>query len=121
MTIKEYNEKFYPQCNKAFSFVNCLDHALQKSDDNARMQMKVIGWDDETKDFLLDALFKVKESTMKSLKGSEADTLEVVRCKDCKHATFYSCKNDACYRGIICEYKIGIGDENFFCACGERR
>lgn len=50
-----------------------------------------------------------------------ADVVEVVRCKDCKHATFYSCKNDACYQSIICEYRIGIGDENFFCACGERR
>lgn len=49
------------------------------------------------------------------------DAVEVVRCKDCKHATFYSCKNDTCYRGIICEYKIEIGDENFFCACGESR
>lgn len=45
----------------------------------------------------------------------------IVRCKDCKHATFYSCKNDACHQGIICEYRIAIGDENFFCACGERR
>ena len=50
-----------------------------------------------------------------------ADVVEVVRCKDCKHATFYSCKNDACYKGIICEYQITIGDENFFCACGEAR
>lgn len=50
-----------------------------------------------------------------------ADVVEVVRCKDCKHATFYSCKNDACYKGIICEYRIAIGDENFFCACGEAR
>ena len=44
-----------------------------------------------------------------------------IRCKDCKHATFYSCKNDACYKAIICEYKIGIGDENFYCACAEPR
>lgn len=51
----------------------------------------------------------------------ETDFAEVVRCKDCKHATFYSCKNDACYQGIICEYRIATGDENFFCACGERR
>ena len=49
------------------------------------------------------------------------DAVEVVRCKDCKHATFYSCKNDACYRGITCEYRIGIGDENFFCSYGERK
>lgn len=50
-----------------------------------------------------------------------ADVVEVVRCKDCKHATFYSCKNDACYKGIICEYKIGTFDEDFFCSCGERK
>ncbi len=50
-----------------------------------------------------------------------ADVVEVVRCKDCKHATFYNCKNDACYSGIICEYRIAIGDENFYCSCGERR
>lgn len=47
--------------------------------------------------------------------------IEVVRCKDCKHATFYSCKNDACYNAIICEYRLGAGDENFFCSYGERR
>lgn len=50
-----------------------------------------------------------------------ADVVEIVRCKDCKHATFYSCKNDACYKAIICEYKIGIGDENFYCGCAEPR
>lgn len=50
-----------------------------------------------------------------------ADVVEVVRCEHCKHATFYSCKNDACYRGIICEFKIGTGDENFYCSYGERK
>lgn len=50
-----------------------------------------------------------------------ADAVEVVRCKECVHATFYACKNDACYREIICEYRIGTGDENFFCGYGERR
>ena len=50
-----------------------------------------------------------------------ADVVQVVLCKDCKHTTFYSCKNDTCYKGIICEYQIAIGDENFFCACGEAR
>lgn len=50
-----------------------------------------------------------------------ADVVDVVRCKDCKHVTFYSCKNDACYKGIICEYKIGTDDENFYCIYGEKR
>lgn len=50
----------------------------------------------------------------------EKELVEVVRCKDCRHATFYSCKNDPCYNLITCEFKIGIGDENFFCSYGER-
>ena len=51
----------------------------------------------------------------------EKGNAEIVRCKDCKHATFYNCKNDACYRRIICEYEIGTDDENFYCAYGEAR
>ena len=54
-------------------------------------------------------------------KAPTADVVEVVRCKECKHATFYSCRNDTCYKGIICEYEIGTNDENFFCSYGERR
>ena len=73
MTIKEYNEQFYPQANKAFSFVNCLDHALQKSDDNARMQMKVIGWDEDTKAFLLDAIRRMETAAKDSYRWSMAD------------------------------------------------
>ena len=51
----------------------------------------------------------------------EKGNAEIVRCKDCKHATFYNCKNDACYKRIICEYEIGTDDENFYCAYGEAR
>lgn len=73
MTVKEYNEVFYPQCNKAFSFVNCIDHALQKSDENARMQMKVIGWDEDTKAFLLDAIRRMEDSVRESYRWSQSD------------------------------------------------
>lgn len=70
MTVKEYNEKFYPQCNKAYSFVNCLDHAIQKSDDNARMQLEVIGWDEDTKEFLLEAISRMRTAAQDSCKWS---------------------------------------------------
>ena len=50
-----------------------------------------------------------------------ADVVEVIRCKDCKYATFYTCKNDRCYNRIICDYEVGTGDENFFCSYGERK
>jgi hypothetical protein len=44
--------------------------------------------------------------------ATAVDFVEVVRCKDCKHATFYSCGNDVC---------SGTDDENFFCSYGERK
>jgi hypothetical protein len=53
--------------------------------------------------------------------ANTGDVVEVVRCKDCKHATFYSCKNDKCYKAILCDYDVATVDENFYCAYGERR
>ena len=47
--IPYYNKNLYPILNKAESFVNNLNHALEKSDENAKMQCQVIGWDTETK------------------------------------------------------------------------
>lgn len=66
MTVKEFNENFWPQYNKACSFVNCMEHSLQKPDDNARMQMKVIGWDKDTQMFLLDALRRMEDAARDS-------------------------------------------------------
>ena len=68
MTIKEYNTIYYPAHNKAVSFVNCLDHALEKCDDNARMQLGVIGWDEQTKNLLLHALHIMDQQTKAVLK-----------------------------------------------------
>lgn len=73
MTVKEFNENFWPQYNKAVSFVNCMEHALQKSDDNARMQMRVIGWDKDTQKFLLDALRRMEDSARDSYRWSMTD------------------------------------------------
>lgn len=56
ISIQEYNTVHYPQINKADCFVRNLNHALDKSDDNAKMQCRVIGWDDETKEILTKAL-----------------------------------------------------------------
>ena len=73
MTVKEFNENFWPQYNKAVSFVNCMEHALQKSDDNARMQMRVIGWDKDTQKFLLDALRRMEDAARDSYRWSKSE------------------------------------------------
>ena len=62
MTVKGYNEWYSKRYNKALSFVLCIDHALEKSDDNAKVQMKIIGYDDDTKTTLLEALETLRKS-----------------------------------------------------------
>lgn len=62
MTPKQYNDIFYPQYQRAISFVNGIEHVLQKSDDDFRKQLMIIGWNDETKIFILDALLAVGEA-----------------------------------------------------------
>lgn len=46
---------------------------------------------------------------------------EVVRCKDCKYAKFYACKNDPCYTRVLCDLDFSDGDEFFYCSYGERK
>lgn len=61
ISIKMYNETFSPILNKAESFISNLDHALEKSDENARMQCRVIGWDDDTKSVIKAAITAYRE------------------------------------------------------------
>lgn len=68
MNIVEYNTIYYPAHNRAVSFVSCLDRALQKCDDNARMQLDVIGWNEQTKNILLHALCMMDQQTKDVLK-----------------------------------------------------
>lgn len=50
-----------------------MEHALQKSDDNARMQMKVIGWDKDTQMFLLDALRRMEDASRDSCRWCKCE------------------------------------------------
>ena len=67
MTVQDYNNKFLPICNKAESFIRCLNNALEKSDENARMQLKVIGWDKETELFIYDAVCRYRSAARDSV------------------------------------------------------
>lgn len=53
---KEFNSETYPKISHARSFVSCIDHALQKCDENARRQFECIGWSDEVRETLLRAV-----------------------------------------------------------------
>ena len=57
MTVKEFNTQVYPKLSKASSFLHSLDHALEKSEsEEAVRQVRIAGWDEETRDILLEAI-----------------------------------------------------------------
>ena len=55
------------------------------------------------------------------LEAKLENSVEVVRCKDCKYAKFYDCKNDPCYKRVLCDLDFTDGDEFFYCSKGERK
>lgn len=73
MTVFDYNKHFYPVYNKALSFLGNLNHTLSKCDDNARMQLECIGWDEQTKAFLKDALNRMLEEAQESYRWNMKD------------------------------------------------
>lgn len=70
MTVKEYNTVYLPKIEKAESFIYCINHALDKSDDNAKMQMRVIGWDDETAKTINEALELLRKKYQSEIKDA---------------------------------------------------
>lgn len=68
ITVQQYNNEIYPAINKADCFLANLDHALQKSDENARMQCRVVGWDEDTKKLLRMLLKKYREDIKKTIR-----------------------------------------------------
>jgi len=98
MTVKEYNE-WYNKLNHARSFVSCIDHALQKSDENAKMQFNAIGWSEELKKFLGNAIEyygnHVKETVDNEQKNFDTHFIPD-KCVGCKYLynMFY---NGDCY------------------------
>lgn len=68
ISVQEYNNEIYPLLNKAECFVANLNHALDKSDDNAKMQCRVIGWDDETQQLLRKLIHEYRENVKKHIR-----------------------------------------------------
>lgn len=67
--------------------------------------------------------FRVKASNLEIEDASNEDVVEVVRCKDCKHASNEPFRGKDCW---ICNKtwwrrSEGMKQDNYFCADGERR
>ncbi len=69
MTIAEYNKQFCPKISKAYCFINNLEHAAEKTDnyEETMKQLLCIGWDDECKEIITDALESYKKLVKEQL------------------------------------------------------
>lgn len=56
MDVKTYNKVIAPRLYSARGFLGAVNNALEKSGPEAARQMRIIGWNDEMKEFLLKAL-----------------------------------------------------------------
>ena len=61
MTIKQYNREFFPKYLSAHCLIRQLDTILDYLGDDARSQFIPFGWNEEMKQFLLDALESHRE------------------------------------------------------------
>lgn len=62
ISVQKYNDEVYPEIQKALSFISCIDNAIRKSEGDAEKQFRCIGWNDETKKLILDAIDQYNES-----------------------------------------------------------
>lgn len=69
MTVKEYNTILHPKISRAEVFIKGIEHATQKTDNpgEARKQLACIGWSDECKETILEALECYKAVIFKQL------------------------------------------------------
>lgn len=69
MTVKEYNTILHPKISCAEVFINGIEHATQKTDnpDETQKQLACIGWSDECKETILEALECYKAVLLKQL------------------------------------------------------
>lgn len=58
--MPEYNE-WMKKYSSARCFIHSIDHAIDKAGDEARKQMKCIGWKEDMKQTLYEALEALKE------------------------------------------------------------
>ena len=63
MTVREYNN-WYKSYDNAYSFVNNIDHAIEKAGCSANHQMQCIGWSEDVKQTLIDALETLRDQKL---------------------------------------------------------
>lgn len=69
MTIREYNTILHPKISSAEVFIKGIEHAMQKTDnpDETRKQLACIGWSDECRETIIEAIECYKAILLKQV------------------------------------------------------
>ena len=72
MTVKEYNEVWYPLINNSAVFLVALEHNIKKAEspEEALANLGYLGWSPELKKFLNDAVGVYRKELLSQLKKS---------------------------------------------------
>lgn len=68
MDVQTYNLKFIPQYETASCFIQNLQHTLEgKCDEESLRQVQIIGWSEQTKKFIMDAIYSYQQKILNQL------------------------------------------------------
>lgn len=72
MTVKEYNEVWYPLINNSGVFLHALEHNIKKAEspEEALANLGYLGWGPELKKFLNDAVELYRKELINKIKKS---------------------------------------------------
>lgn len=73
MTVKEYNEIWYPLINNSGVFLHALEHNIKKAEspEEALSNLRIIGWGPELQKFLGDAVSAYRKVLLEQIEKPE--------------------------------------------------
>ncbi len=73
MTVKEYNEVWYPLINNSGVFLHALEHNIKKAEspEEALSNLRILGWGSELKKFMDDAVSAYQKILIEQVKSEK--------------------------------------------------
>lgn len=69
MTVKEYNEVWYPKISHSLTLLHALEHNVKKAEspEEALSNLRLLGWYSELQKFMEDAIAVYRQSILSQI------------------------------------------------------
>lgn len=83
MTVKEYNEVWYPLINNSAVFLGALEHNIKKAEspEEALANLRILGWGPELKKFMNDAVNAYQKELLSQIKANNNENVAKTEIK----------------------------------------